>query len=204
MFTGLVQTVGVVRSIYPSPVGVRLAVNASDWPPDPEPGESISVAGVCLTLVVDGRTPGTLAFDAVPETLSKTTLGCLRPGDAVNLERSLRADSLMGGHFVQGHVDGVGVVERVRSDPSDWRLIVRPPAPLMEFMAPKGSITIDGVSLTIAELTRDSVEIALIPTTLERTTLGAMREGDHCNIEADVIAKTVVHWMRNFAQRPAP
>jgi len=201
VFTGLVQAVGTVRSIDPSPVGVRLVIDASGWPPQPQPGESIAVAGVCLTLAVDPRAPGVLAFDAVPETLAKTALARLRAGDAVNLERSLRADSLMGGHFVQGHVDGVGVVERVQRNTSDYRLVVRPPAALMEFMVPKGSVAVDGVSLTIAALTRETIEIALIPTTLEKTTLASLREGDPCNIEADVFAKTAVHWMKNYANR---
>lgn len=203
MFTGLVQAMGKVRAVQPAPAGVRLVVDGERWGHRPEHGDSISVSGVCLTVAPSDPRPGELAFDVVRETLDKTTLGSLREGSPVNLEHACRADTLLGGHIVQGHADGVGRVVEVRDDPADWRIVIEPPPALLEFAAPKGSIAIDGVSLTIARLLPEGgvparVEIALIPTTLERTTLGLTRTGDRCNVEMDCIAKQVVWWVRNY------
>lgn len=209
MFTGLVQSKGRVASAAPAAAGARLVIDASAWGHRPGLGDSISVSGVCLTVAALGPAPGAMAFDVVPETLGKTTLGSLRAGSTVNLEHACRADTLLGGHIVQGHVDGVGAVVDVRADPADWRIVIEPPpganigADLMEFCAPKGSIAVEGVSLTIASLDPGArrVEIALIPTTLELTTLGALRAGDRVNLEMDCIAKQVVHWLRNYGGR---
>lgn len=203
MFTGLVQAVGQIASIEERPFGVRLVVDAHRWDHAPELGESISVSGVCLTLAEHPgpKGNGALAFDVVAETLAKTKLGALRLGSGVNLERACRPNDLLGGHIVQGHVDGVAIVSMVKDDPTDWRVRVEPPADLMEFTAPKGSICIDGVSLTIAALTPAHVEVALIPTTLEKTTLHALREGDRVNLEMDAIGKQVVHWLKHWGNR---
>ena len=197
VFTGLVQAVGRVAAIEPRATGARLLIDPAGWGHRPAPGDSISVSGACLT-VAEGSTPSAWAFDVVHETLAKTALGRLTPGGRVNLEHAVTAATLMGGHFVQGHVDGVGTVERVQAT-ADWRLTIRPPADLMPFMAPKGSVCLDGVSLTIADLSPEAITIALIPTTLERTTLRDLKPGDGVNIEADILAKTVVHYLRNFA-----
>lgn len=202
MFTGLVQAVGTVRSLEPSAAGQRLFVDGRGWDYRPAVGDSISVCGCCLTV---GEPPGEanlLAFDVVSETLLKTTLGALRPGARVNLEHSATVTTLLGGHVVQGHVDGVGVVEQVRTG-ADWRLTVRPPGPLMEFMTPKGSVCLDGVSLTLAAVDPGAglIEVALIPTTLANTTLGAASVGTKCNIETDILARTIVYWMRNYGAR---
>lgn len=207
MFTGIVQRLGRVAGAEERPFGVRLTVESAPWEDALTAGESISVNGCCLTLTDaraaahDGRIA--LSFDVVRETLNKTTLGALRGGGGVNLERACRADSLLGGHVVQGHVDGVGRIVRVRADPSDWRIEVEPPPGLMEYVTPKGSVAIDGVSLTVAAVSAGlgSFEIALVPTTLERTTLGGAREDDACNVETDIVARTVVHWARNYAPR---
>lgn len=205
MFTGLIQHVGVVERVERTGSasggggGVRLGVEMGSWGYVPELGASVAVNGCCLT--VAGFEGGVAVFDVVAETLGKTTLGALEAGSRVNLEHALRADSLLGGHFVQGHVDGVGVVSEVQRDAADWRLAVRLPGELMESMTPKGSICIEGVSLTIARLGEDVVGVALIPTTLEETTLGELQEGDRVNIEADVLAKTVVHHLRRFMKR---
>jgi len=205
MFTGLIETMGTVRSIDPTPAGVRLAIDPGTWDYHPRPGDSIAVSGCCLTVAGGGPggsgAPG-FAFDVIPETLRKTILGGLTPGSRVNLEHSLRADSLLGGHFVQGHVDGVGEVTGVEKG-EEWRVRVRPPADLMRFMAPKGSVSLDGVSLTIADLSVEEgwIEVALIPTTLEITTLGELEPGDRLNIEADILAKTVVHHLEHYAAR---
>lgn len=190
----MVQTVGRVDSLTPIAAGLRLRIDPQGWAHRPEPGESIAVNGVCLTCHARPNELPMLAFDAVPETLTRTTLGSLAPGSPVNLEHSLRADSLLGGHLVQGHVDALGTVERVVRKP-EWRVRIRTPESLTPLVVPKGSIAVDGVSLTIAsaEPGRAVFEVALIPVTLERTTLGLLVEGSHVNLETDIIARTVVH-----------
>lgn len=199
VFTGLVQSVGAVRDAERRDSGVRLQVEAP-WDHRPDVGESISVSGCCLTVagILDGR----MRFDVVQETVDKTTLGRLRAGSGVNLERSLRVGDLMGGHFVQGHVDGVGVVASV-SPGGDYRVWVKPPGDLMRYMVPKGSVCLDGVSLTLAsvEPAAGVISVALIPTTLEMTTLGSLAAGDRVNIEADMMAKTMVHYLEHFGRR---
>jgi riboflavin synthase alpha subunit len=190
MFTGLVQDVGLVREASPSPAGRRMVIETRHWDRRPAAGDSVCVSGVCLTLLEPGA-DGALAFDVIGATLSCTTLGSLEAGSHVNIEGSLRAADEIGGHFVQGHIDGVGRVTRVQRDESDWRIAIEPPEWMMDLVVPKGSIAVDGVSLTIASINGGRFEIALIPTTLERTTLGALREGDLCNLEGDILAKTV-------------
>ncbi len=132
-----------------------------------------------------------MAFDAIPETLSKTTLGSLRVGDRVNLEHAAIASTLLGGHIVQGHIDGVGSVATIKTD-GQWRVRVKPPRELIRYMTPKGSVSLDGVSLTLAAVGPTWIEVALIPTTLDKTTLASWRVGSRVNIEADVMAKTIV------------
>jgi riboflavin synthase len=196
MFTGLVQAVGRVVAISPAPAGVSLRIDPGAWDHRPTLGDSISISGCCLTIAEVA--PAAWRFDVVPETLSKTILGGLVPGSPVNLEHALRASDLLGGHFVQGHVDAVATVARVKADPSDWRVAVDLPEHLRPYAAPKGSIAIDGVSLTIAALTPTGLEVALIPTTLAKTTLANLHPGCQVNIEADMLAKQVVHVMRNY------
>jgi len=197
MFTGLVQAVGTVVEARKSGAGLRLVVDPGAWGYRGEHGASISVSGVCLThtgSVSDAR----FAFDVVAETLAKTTLGSLRAGDRVNLEHALRADTLMGGHFVQGHVDAVGRVESVTAGEGDYRVAFSAAAGVMECVVPTGSVCIDGVSLTVAGVNGDGrgFWLALIPTTLSTTTLGALKAGDAVNIETDMIARTVVNFVR--------
>lgn len=212
MFTGIVQALGSVAAVEPRPSGARLVIAPRGWEHRPAVGESIAVNGCCLTLAEPTEgTEGRLAFDVVHETLSRTTLGRLAPGSHVNLERSLAASDLLGGHMVQGHIEGVGTIERIQQEP-DWRVRIRPPAELMECIVPKGSVTVDGVSLTIAGVELPPVgrpggtfEVALIPTTLALTTLGPAREGDGVNLETDIMARTMVHWLRQYAgSLPAP
>jgi riboflavin synthase len=201
MFTGIVQAKGRVRALKHNAFGVRLVLDRLGWrPPDSKLtlGCSISVSGVCLTLAKLGAK--TLEFDVIAETLAKTALGRLRPGAAVNLEPSVTARSAMGGHIVQGHVDGVGRVAAVKKSKEEWRVTVKPPAELMEYMIPKGSVSIDGVSLTLAAVKRTEIEVALIPTTLEITTMGGYRRGDLVNLECDIVSKTIVHWLRARAE----
>ena len=190
-----------MEAVEPSQAGTRLVIDPGAWAHGSARGDSISVSGCCLTLA-QGPAGGHLSFDAIPQTLRMTTLGALAPGDEVNLERALTAASLLGGHFVQGHIDGVGEVLGVVRG-GEHRVRIRPPEGVMRYLAPKGSVCVDGVSLTIAELDPRGgwFEVALIPTTLEVTTLGSLGEGSRVNLEADMIAKTVVHHLEHFGRR---
>ncbi len=201
MFTGLIEHMGVVRSRGVSTSGERLVVDPSGWEHVPRVGDSVAVNGCCLTVVTDLSTSrGMLEFDVVPETLAKTTLGGLTVGQRVNLEHAATLATLLGGHLVQGHVDGVGRVVSVRKD-GEWRVRIEVAADLAEYFAPKGSVCVDGVSLTVAALsggesTSAWFEVALIPTTLEKTTLQSLAVGSRVNVECDAIGKQVVHWLR--------
>jgi len=199
MFTGLVQAVGRVSGVRPSSGSLRLEIDPGEWRPRFEAGESICVSGCCLTLIEVPGGDAPLQFDAISETLEKTTLGGFTPGSSVNLERSATAQTLLGGHIVQGHVDGVGRVVSVERG-EEHRIRVLPPGDLMAFVTPKGSVCVDGVSLTVAALSVGEgwFEVALIPTTLELTTLGERDAGDSVNLECDVIAKTIIHHARHY------
>ena len=189
MFTGIVEEVGTVTAIDVTPAGARLSLRAPRLAPLAGVGDSISVAGCCLTAVaVDGPE---LRFDAVPETLRLTTLGDLEPGDEVNLEDAVRAGEPFGGHLVQGHVDGVGEVAAVAAEGDGSRLRVSAPSELLRYLALKGSVTVAGVSLTVAELHDEGFSVALIPHTLAVTTLGRLAPGDRVNLEVDVVARHV-------------
>jgi len=169
--------------------GLELRVAAPETAGDTSVGDSVAVAGCCLTAVAaDG---GELAFDAVPETLARTTLGDLAEGVEVNLEPALRAGEPLGGHYVQGHVDGVARVRSLEPDGDGARLTLDVPQELLRYCAEKGSLAVDGVSLTIAALDDQGAEIALVPHTLAATTLGSLREGAPVNLEVDILAKYV-------------
>jgi len=191
MFTGIVERTVHVASVSDGTGFVRLNL-AVDWT-DVKHGDSVAVNGVCLT--VAEITPPLLGFDVIPETLSKTNLGLLKAGDSVNVERSLCAGDRIDGHFVQGHVDGTARLVAQKRDDEEWRLTVQPPAELMKFVAPKGSVSIDGVSLTIAKVEVDRFDVALIPTTLKLTALGTRPIGWPFNFEADILARTIVSWL---------
>jgi riboflavin synthase len=204
MFTGLVQATGRVVEAFPLPVGLALVIDPGAWDHRAEVGESICISGCCLS-VAEHRPDGHLLFHAVPETLAKTTLGEFGPGRPVNLERSLRASDLLGGHLVQGHIDGVGVVEDIRTG-GEHRMRIRMPADLRQYCAPKGSVCVDGVSLTVAglDVPGGMFDVALIPVTLDSTTLRGLHPGDRVNLEMDAMAKMVVHYLHHFAgARPA-
>ena len=188
MFTGIVERTVHVGSVAEGTGFVRLTL-AATWP-DIKLGDSVAVNGVCLT--VADIAPAGVGFDVIPETLRKTNLGLLRAGDPVNVERSLRAGDRIDGHFVQGHVDATGKLVGQLADEKEWKLTIHPPAELMKYIIPRGSIAIDGVSLTIANVANDRFEVALIPTTLKLTTLGSRAIGWEFNLEADVLAKTIV------------
>jgi len=185
MFTGIVLEVGTVAAFD----GARLVVEAPETATDAAVGDSVSVAGVCLT-VVEAES-GRLAFDVVPETISRTMLRHLEPGSTVNLEPSLRVGDRLGGHVVQGHVDAVGRVRSIEPEGDSRRLWIDAPAAVLGYCIEKGSIAVDGVSLTVAAFDDDGFEVALIPHTLAVTTLGRLAPGDELNLEADVLGKVV-------------
>ena len=190
MFTGLVSDIGVVERTAPRQGGVRLTLRPSRMAVDALAlGESVACSGACLTVAERGG--GLVSFDAVPETLARTTVGAWRAGTRVNLERALALGDRLGGHMVQGHVDAVGEVLRRVVEGQGARLVVALPAAIAPLVAEKGSIAIDGVSLTVASAGRDRFEVALIPETLARTTLGDAAAGTKVNLEADVVARHV-------------
>lgn len=202
MFTGLVERQGTVRAITPTASGARLEIDAAGWPPNPQAGESIAVDGCCLTLVGDAA--GTLRFDVVPQTLSRTTLGTFRQGTRVNLERSLAFGAPVGGHLVQGHVECVGSVLGVSREGGEWRTRVQVSAEVLDLLVERGSVAVDGVSLTVAGCGDGWFEVALIPETLERTTLRERLEGSRVNIEPDAMARMVAAEVRRQMARLSP
>src|SRR5712692_4450616 len=189
MFTGLIEHVGEVLEVKPTSAGVRLRVDSS-LAGELTPGESLAVNGVCLTVILaEGRE---IHADVGPETMSVTTLGGLARGSLVNLERSLRADGRVGGHFVQGHVDAVGYIDDLRAD-ADFRwMTVRFPSALAPFIVHKGSIAVHGISLTVAGVGVDCFDVQLVPFTMEHTNLRCAQLRDRVNLECDIVGKYVV------------
>ena len=188
MFTGIIDELGEVAAVESSPDGARLRIRA-ELAAELGEGDSVAVDGACLTATsVSGDT---FDADVMHQTLELTTLGGLEPGSRVNLELPLRASDRLGGHVVQGHVDGTGTVAEISDDGFAKRLRIELPEELLPYVVERGSIAIQGISLTIAALTDDAVEVSLIPETLERTTLGAVEPGDRLNIECDVLARYV-------------
>jgi riboflavin synthase len=189
VFTGIVREVGRVVDVEGGDDGRTLHVEAPSTAEGLAVGDSVSVAGVCLTVeAVAGRG---LRFHAVPETLARTSLADLGPGDQVNVEPALRAGEPLGGHIVQGHVDGLGWVETVEPEGEGRRIVIEAPAEVLRYCVEKGSITVDGVSLTVAALEADTFSVALVPHTLAATTLGGLAVGAPVNLEVDVLAKYV-------------
>ena len=194
MFTGIIEELGTVAAIEDQGDAIRLTIEASTVLTDAGLGDSISVNGCCLTVVTNDGTHW--VADVMQESLDKTNLGDLKPGDRVNLERAVTVEKRLGGHIVQGHVDGVGTVRR-REPSEHWEVVeIELPDGLGRYLVDKGSITVDGISLTVVSTGstsdgRDSFTVSLIPETLARTTLGWRQPGDRVNLEADVIAKHV-------------
>jgi riboflavin synthase len=189
VFTGIVEELGEIAELDVTPTGARLAVRAPKLAPLASIGDSISISGCCLTVVAIDE--DRLRFEAVPETLSRTALGQLREGDRVNLEDALRAGEPFGGHLVQGHVDGVGLVTAIEREGDGHRITVGAPEDLMRYLAEKGSIGVAGISLTVAALHGEGFEVAVIPHTWAFTTVSRWKVGDQVNLEVDVIAKYV-------------
>ncbi|MDG2027836.1 MAG: riboflavin synthase [Acidimicrobiales bacterium] len=195
MFTGLVEEVGTVRSVTPGGGGARVAIEAAVVLDDAALGASIAVNGCCLTVVEFDNNSWTA--DAVPETIDRTNIGALQPGDRVNLERPLAANGRYGGHVVQGHVDAATAITAVDElADGSFRYTFSLPPSLADYVVEKGSIAVDGISLTVAAVDSSSFSIALIPHTHEVTTLGARTVGDQVNLEADVLAKYVERLVR--------
>lgn len=208
MFTGIIEQQGRVRASSPTPAGVRLVIDSQGWGYRARIGDSVAVNGCCLTIAADpAGAGGALVFDVIPETLRKTTIGALRLGARVHLEHAATPVTLLGGHLVQGHVDGVGEVlevatgneRRAPEAASEWRVRIGLAAELMPYIVPKGSVAVDGVSLTVADLGRHGwFEVALIPTTLAKTTLGELAVGSRVNVECDAMAKTIVQYLQRM------
>ena len=199
MFTGIIEEVGRVVSLRAEGNMARLAVQADRVRGDLRLGDSLAVNGVCLT--VERITPAELWLSMMPETLTRTTLGAVHPGEPVNLERALRMDSRLGGHLVAGHVDGMATLRRVHGAGEERVLTFSLPDELVPFVTPQGSIAIDGVSLTVVDVQRDSFSVSLIRHTLIATTLATLRIGATANLEADMIARYLRALLNN---RPAP
>ncbi len=197
MFTGIVTGIGTVLEVRPSAAGLEMTIESPNS--DLEPGESVAVDGACLT--VETATSETFLVHVVPTTLERTNFSGYPRGRRVNLERALRVGDRMGGHMVQAHVDGVGTVDRV-SDGANTRLVdLRVPADLAQISIPLGSVTVDGVSLTVnAKPAPEIIQISLIPFTLQQTTLGERKEGDRVHLEGDVIGKYVRAFMEEQRQ----
>jgi riboflavin synthase len=189
LFTGIVRELGTVASLSDEAGRVRIEIDAPATAAASAVGDSVAINGCCLTAVVSEA--GRLAFDAVPETLSRTSIGELRAGATVNVEPALRAGEPLGGHYVQGHVDGVARVARVEAGEGERRVGFEPPSELLRYVVEKGSVTVEGVSLTVAGLDERGFTVALIPHTLAVTTLGELEPGDRVNLEVDVLARYV-------------
>jgi riboflavin synthase len=208
MFTGLVAGRGVVRDVRPEAAGsnspapspsdnpIRLTIRVpADFGSDGRLGESVCINGCCLTAIAFEASGDEWAFQAGSETLSKTNLGGLRVGDVVNLERAMPADGRLGGHIVQGHVDGVGQVERSDRDGEWVTMWFRGPESLIDQLVPKGSVAVDGVSLTVVNVERGRFSVALVPHTLDVTTLGVRQPGHSVNLETDILGKYVQKYL---------
>ena len=202
MFTGLVETICAVKSIRASADSTVLVVDLGELAGESKIGDSVAINGACLTAA--GIQGTAVSFDVSSETLAKSTLGRLRPASAVNVERAMKATDRFGGHFVQGHVDGVATIEAIEKhgDFADIRFTAA--AELLDAMVPKGSVAVDGVSLTISDIDQNGFRIATIPETLRRTTLGKAGAGDCVNIETDIIVKTIKRHLENILPKAQP
>jgi riboflavin synthase len=190
VFTGLISSLGRITRVERSADGARLAI-AADAAAELASGDSIAVNGVCLTATAANANGGTFSVEVMNETLSRSTLHGVEPGDEVNLELPLRAADRLGGHVVQGHVDGTGTVSAANDDGFARQLVIAAPAEILRYLVVKGSVAVDGVSLTVAEVDERSFTVALIPETLQRTTLGEAAIGRTVNLEVDILAKYV-------------
>lgn len=189
MFTGIIEAICKVKSVRPAAGGMLLTIDLADLAEESSVGDSIAINGACLTIA---RLDGNLAaFDVSPETLARTSLGKLNPSSEVNVELAMKATDRFGGHFVQGHIDGTATIKAIerKGDFADMKFAAAPK--LLDSMVVKGSVAVDGISLTVAGMDKDSFTVAIIPQTLKKTTLGRVKNGDLVNIETDIIVKTI-------------
>ncbi len=205
MFTGIVEETGVIRSVKPTAKSIRLAVLAHRCGQGTKVGDSLAVNGCCLTVVKVARSGRSrlLEFDLLHETWTRTNLHAVKAGSAVNLERSLRPSDRMGGHFVTGHIDGTGEIRRWERVGSDWVLEVNASPDVMRYIVFKGAVALDGISLTVADVTRNAFRIWIIPHTYEVTALHERSQGDLVNVEADLLGK-YVEKLLSLRARPTP
>lgn len=205
MFTGIVEEVGVVKSLEKTLAGTRLTIMAASIMGDLPVGASVSVNGACLTVV--SATDREFIVDVSPETLSVTTLGALIAGSPVNLERAMKLNERIGGHLVSGHVDGIGTVRSRRQDSNALYLTIEAPPDILRYCVPKGSITVDGISMTLNEITETTFTLCVIPHTATVTTLGHKQVGDTVNLESDLIGKYVERLLQargHLPPKPSP
>jgi riboflavin synthase len=201
LFTGLVLEMGLMTAVRRRSGGALLAVHAENISRTADIGDSIAVNGVCLTVVT--KNDKTLSFDLSDETLRSTNLGILKHGDRVNLEHSLRPDSKIGGHFVTGHVDAVGTIRSKAGIGDMWKFEIEAPPQIMQYIVEKGSIAVDGISLTIVDILRNSFSLVIIPHTAKLTTLGFKGPGDTVNLEADILGKYVAKFLHKESDKDA-
>lgn len=201
MFTGLIQEVGRVQKVEHQGADLRLSLEAPRLAPQVKVGDSVAVNGCCLTAVE--AKPPLLTFQAVPETLKRTIFGLLKEGTPVNLELPLTLSEPLGGHFVQGHVDGVGQIVSLKPEGEGRRMRVRIPDSLVPYVVEKGSIALDGISLTVSAIEDDEMEVALIPHTMQNTNLRVKHEGDHLHVEVDLLAKYVEKLSASYREEKA-
>ena len=199
MFTGIVEGVGEILGLTPMAEGLRISIKTSFPAAELVLGESVAVAGACLTVV--GITPPGVSFEVAPETLARTTFPLKKVGERVNLERSLRLGDRLGGHLVTGHVDARGEVRQLRSGPAYFQLHLELPAALSRFVIEKGSIAVDGVSLTVNSIKGNIFSVNIIPFTAKKTTLAALKVGDRVNLETDIIGKYVARMLGKDAPK---
>lgn len=194
MFTGLIQEVGTIQSVVSNAEGKEFVIRAPGLVKEIEIDDSVATNGVCLTATqIAGDT---FKVQAIHMTLEKTSIGNLRTGDKVNLELSLRPHDRLGGHFVQGHVNALGKIKKIEKIGNNWEIEISFPREFRKYMISEGSIALDGISLTIARLTGDTLTVAIIPHTLEKTSLSSKKVGDHLNLEVDMIAKYIENFLR--------
>lgn len=199
MFTGIIEEIGKMKTIKKGTASALLTIEAATVLEDVHPGDSIAVNGVCLT--VTDFTQNTFTADVMHETLNRSSLGSLRPGSPVNLERAMKADGRFGGHIVAGHIDGTGIITDIKKDDNATWYTIKAPDSIMRYIIEKGSIAIDGISLTVAEVTKDSFKVSIIPHTSAETTLFMRKVKDMVNLENDCIGKYVEKLMQ--PEKPA-
>lgn len=199
VFTGIIEAMGRVERIEPGRPAVRMTFTGPDWTSDMAIGASVAVNGACLTVVAAGDRR--FSVDAVPETLARTNLGALKPGDAVNLERAAKLGDRLDGHLVTGHVDGTGTLLAIRADGDVHWLTVQAPPAVMRYLVPKGSVTLDGISLTVVDHEDDRFRVTIVPHTWRVTNLHERKVGDKVNLEADLIGKYVERFVRPYVSQ---